>query len=95
MRTPTRPPSGATPRRLCLFAAYDADGVVDDYVVTYLRELSRHADVYYLADGVPEPGELAKIAHVTRGAWGVPHAAYDQPVDGVVTPSGIHTTSRS
>jgi 5-formyltetrahydrofolate cyclo-ligase len=25
----------------------------------------------------------------------VPHAAYDQPVDGVVTPSGIHTTSRS
>ncbi|MBD3947668.1 rhamnan synthesis F family protein [Nocardioides ganghwensis] len=76
-RTPTVPPAGTTPRRLCLFAAYDADGVVDDYVVTYLRELSRHADVYYLADGVLEPGELDKLADVTAGAWSVPHGGYD------------------
>jgi hypothetical protein len=76
-RTPTRPAAGTTPRRLCLFAAYDADGVVDDYVVTYLRELSRHADVYYLADGVLEPGELDKLADVTAGAWSVPHGGYD------------------
>jgi hypothetical protein len=74
-----RPPTRlhGTPRRVCLFAAYDRDGLVDDYVVDYLTELARHADVYYLADGVLEPGELDKIAHVTRGAWGVPHAAYD------------------
>jgi hypothetical protein len=76
-RTPTVPPAGTTPRRLCLFAAYDADGVVDDYVVTYLRELSRHADVHYLADGVLEPGELDKLADVTAGAWSVPHGGYD------------------
>lgn len=78
-RAATRPPTrlGPDPRRVCLFAAYDRDGIVDDYVVDYLTELSRHADVYYLADGVLEPGELAKIAHVTRGAWSVPHAAYD------------------
>ena len=45
--------------------------------MTYLRELARHADVYYLADGVLEPGELDKLADVTRGAWSVPHAGYD------------------
>lgn len=64
-------------RRICLYAAYDSDGIVDDYVVTYLRELSRHADVFYLADGVLEPGELDKLADVTRGAWSIPHGAYD------------------
>ncbi|HSU02213.1 MAG TPA: rhamnan synthesis F family protein [Nocardioides sp.] len=65
------------PRRVCLYAAYDSDGIVDDYVVTYLRELSRHADVFYLADGVLEPGELDKLADVTRGAWSIPHGGYD------------------
>lgn len=76
---PARPLSageGAS-RRVCLFAAYDQDGLVDDYVLTYLRELARHADVYYLADGVLEPGELDKLADITAGAWSVPHGGYD------------------
>ena len=43
---PARPrpdayPDGRTPRRACLFAGYDRDGIVDDYVVHYLRELAR------------------------------------------------------
>lgn len=77
--TPTRRPTTltGTPRRACLFAGYDRDGLVDDTVVHYLWELSRHADVFYLADGVLEPGELAKLADITKGAWSVPHAAYD------------------
>lgn len=76
-RSATRFEPGTAPRRICLFAAHDRDGIVDDYVVTYLRELSRHADVHYLADGVLEPGELAKLVDVTAGAWNVPHDGYD------------------
>ena len=78
-QTPLRPATrlNGTPNRVCLFAAYDRDGIIDDYVVDYLTELARHADVYYLADGVLEPGEVDKIANITKGAWGVPHAAYD------------------
>ena len=68
---------GRTPRRVCLFAAYDRDGIVDDYVVHYLRELSRFSDVFYLADGVLDPGELDKLEGVAQGAWSIPHAAYD------------------
>ncbi|MEO5661953.1 MAG: rhamnan synthesis F family protein [Nocardioides sp.] len=75
LRSPTR--LEGTPKRVCLFAAYDRDGLIDDYVVDYLTELARHADVYYLADGVLEPGEREKIAGITKGAWSVPHAAYD------------------
>src|SRR5690606_16794202 len=64
-------------RRICLFAAYDPDGLVDDYVVRYVRELSRHADVYYLADCAMAPGELDKLAQYVRGAWAERHGTYD------------------
>ncbi|GAA1521867.1 hypothetical protein GCM10009788_27170 [Nocardioides humi] len=78
--TPERHDSAALAegaRRICLYAAYDADGVIDDYVLHYLRELSRHADVYYLADGVMPRAELDKLADVTVAAWAIPHARYD------------------
>lgn len=64
-------------RRACLFAGYDPDGLVDDSVVDYLRELSRHADVWYLADCDMRPGQLEKLAGITRAAWAARHGAYD------------------
>jgi len=70
-----RLPAGA--RRAVLFAGYDQDGVVDDTVLAYLAELSRHADVFYLADGDLRAGELARLDGVTVGAWSVRHGAYD------------------
>ena len=67
----------SAPRRICLFAGYDADGLVDDYVVDYLRELSRHADIHYLADCDMQPGELEKLAPYTRTASAQRHGEYD------------------
>ena len=70
-RPAARPP--ATPRGNgragpACSPGYDRDGIIDDYVVHYLRELARHADVFYLADGVLEPGELDKLdGHRRRG----------------------------
>ncbi|MGH3588521.1 MAG: rhamnan synthesis F family protein, partial [Pseudonocardia sp.] len=64
-------------RRVCLFAGYDPQGIVDDYVVDYVRELARHADVYYMADGDMPPAELDKLADHTRGAWAQRHGEYD------------------
>lgn len=61
-------------RRICLFAGADPHGVIDETVVHYLRQLSRIADVYYLADGTMAPWELDKLADVTKGAWSVPHS---------------------
>ena len=67
----------SAPRRVCLFAGYDPDGRVDDYVVRYVRELSRHADVYYLADCWMPPEELARLAPFVKGAWAERHGTYD------------------
>ncbi len=67
----------SSPRRICLFAGYDSDGVVDDYVVDYLRELSRHADIHYLADCEMQAGELDKIADYVKSARAERHGEYD------------------
>jgi hypothetical protein len=75
--TPARYAPGERPSRICLFAGFDPHGLVDDYVVAYIRELSRFADVYYLADGYLKPGEIDKLADVTRGRWARSHGAYD------------------
>lgn len=80
---PYRPRAGATyqagqrVRRICLFAGYDPDGLVDEYVVAFVRELSRFADVYYLADCLMHEGELEKLEPYTRGRWAYRHGAYD------------------
>lgn len=80
---PQRPGTGAAlpkdkpVRRICLFAGYDVDGVIDDYVVDYLKELSRYADVYYLADCEMQAGQLESLADCTKGAWAFRHGDYD------------------
>lgn len=74
---PTRPGTDAPPRRICLFAGFDVDGVVDQTVLDYVADLSRFADVYYLADCVMEEGELDKLAPHVRGAWAIRHGRYD------------------
>lgn len=64
-------------RRICMFAGYDRDGIVDDYVVAYVRELAKHADVYYFADGDVAPAELEKLAPYVVSAWAEHHGEYD------------------
>jgi len=74
---PEPPAAGHAPRRVCLFAGYDGDGVIDDTVVTYLADLSRFADIYYLADCELADGQLERIAPYTKGAWSIRHGRYD------------------
>jgi hypothetical protein len=78
VRVPVEVPATVSEaRRICLFAAYDPQGVLDEYVLAYVRELSRHADVYYLFDGYLGADELGAVAAVAKGAWAVPHGRYD------------------
>ena len=79
---PELPPPPALPsdrpvRRACLLAGYDIDGIIDDYVIELVRELGRFCDVFYLADGMMAPGQLARLDGLTAGAWAVWHGEYD------------------
>jgi hypothetical protein len=75
---PAQPLSGDhQPRRACLFAGFDLDGVVDEATLAFVTELSRHSDVFVLYDGYVPPAELAKLTGIAAGAWAMRHGAYD------------------
>ncbi|UWF59415.1 rhamnan synthesis F family protein [Brucella sp. 2716] len=64
-------------KRLCLFGGYNSNHRIDDYVVYYISELARYADVYFFsADATPED-ELKKLDGVVKGRWSERHAKYD------------------
>ena len=64
-------------KRICLFAGYNADEVIEDYVVYLIEKLSLVSDVYYLADNNVKDEEIAKIAPYVKGAYGYKHGKYD------------------
>ena len=64
-------------KRICLFAGYDPHGMIDEYVLEYLRELSKFADIFYLADCRMQPGEMARLDGIVKQAWHSRHGEYD------------------
>ena len=64
-------------KRICLFAGYDSNNIIHDYVVYYLKELSTVADVYYMADNEISDDEKAKITPYVKEAYGFNHKKYD------------------
>ncbi len=64
-------------KRICLFAGYDSSGLIHDYVVNYVQELSEISDVYYLADCIMASSELAKLSSFTISAEAYRHEMYD------------------
>lgn len=64
-------------KRICLFAGYNYGDAVSSYVIAYLAELSRYADIYYMADGDLSAAARQSIAPYVKNAWGVRHGRYD------------------
>lgn len=67
----------SAPKRICLFAGYDSDGIIDDVVIEFISEMAKFADVYYLADCSMPKTELNKLQEITKGAWAERHGRYD------------------
>ena len=53
-------------RRICLFAGYDKDNQIQDYVVYLIKELAKISEVYFMGNGRFSPDELFKIAPYTQ-----------------------------
>ncbi|ACN85120.1 rhamnan synthesis F family protein [Brachyspira hyodysenteriae] len=62
---------------LALFAGYDKDNIIDDYVVFYIEKLKKVADIIYVSDCNMNENELNKISdyciHIINGR----HEEYD------------------
>ena len=64
-------------KRLAIFAGYDKDNIIDDYVLFYLKELNKLADIIYVADCEMPESELNKVKDYTIKAIGERHGEYD------------------
>lgn len=65
------------PRRLFIFAAYDAGGMVGPSLLWYLEALSRCGDIVLAADTDFRDGELEKLKGLCLHAEGCAHGEYD------------------
>ena len=65
-------------KRICLFAGYNSDGNVDQYVYDYLEELSKYADIYYMAEG-PTAGDtdIDVLLNYCKNIYFIDHGKYD------------------
>ena len=65
-------------KRLVIFAHYDKDEVIDEYVVQYLRELKKFAsDIVFVSDGYLKSDEIEKIQPLVSEVIAQKHREYD------------------
>ena len=64
-------------KRLAIFAGYDKDNIIDDYVVYYIKELKRIADIIYVSDCEMSDNEFKKINDCCLHIISEKHGEYD------------------
>jgi lipopolysaccharide biosynthesis protein len=64
-------------KRITLFAGYNINNRIEDYVVYAIKALKRFSDVHYLADSYIPQSELEKIKPYTTSASAIEHGEYD------------------
>ena len=64
-------------KRLFLFAGYDANGIIDDAMIFYIRALSIHGDVIVCMDSTCKKSESDKLKKYTIKTITERHGEYD------------------
>lgn len=64
-------------KRLSLFAHWDPDSIIDDYVIYYINELNRVSDVIFYSDSNLSDKELSKLDGITIKYGSGKHGEYD------------------
>ncbi len=63
--------------RLFLFASYDRDAIIDDYVIYYLAELSKLGDIIFVTDNDNSDAQAKKVKPYTIHQIIGKHGEYD------------------
>lgn len=64
-------------KRLAIFASYDSKEKINDYVIYYLKELSKVSDIIFVADNFLSETEKEKIHSLTIHIIAERHGEYD------------------
>lgn len=62
---------------MCLFAGYNYNNIISNYVVKYLEELNQYCDIYYCCDNIIASKETNKIAPFVKKIIAKKHGGYD------------------
>ena len=64
-------------KRLVIFAGYDQDSIMDDYVIYFIKELKKIADIIYVSNCYFDEKELNKISNYCIATICEPHGEAD------------------
>ena len=64
-------------KRLFIFAGYDRDGIIDDALVYYIKQLNKFGDIILCMDCDCKNNELDKVNKYCLTAMGTRHGEYD------------------
>ncbi len=65
-------------KRLCVFAHFDKDNLIDDYVIFYLRALKKICEyIVFVSDCDLATSELLKLSNITEHVIAGRHGEYD------------------
>ena len=64
-------------KRLFLFAGYDANGIIDDALIHYIKTLSKMGDIVFCMDSICKKSEITKIKPFVLHAIATRHGEYD------------------
>ncbi|MEI0532267.1 rhamnan synthesis F family protein [Brachyspira pilosicoli] len=64
-------------KRLVILAGYDKDNIIDDYVVYFIKELKKIADIIYVSNCYFNEKELSKISNYCIATICEPHGESD------------------
>lgn len=68
----------STARRIVLFAHFDRDGIIDDYVIYYLRSLAKVSNrILFMSDCELRDGEGEKLRGIAELVFAAHHEEYD------------------
>lgn len=64
-------------KRVTIFAHYDKDDVIDDYVIRYLKALKKLSNIIFVSDSDLPEVQLAKIKDIVMESCAKKHGEYD------------------
>lgn len=64
-------------KRLAIFAGYNEENIIEDYVIYYIKELKKIADIIYVSNCYFDNNELNKISEYCLEMICKPHGEYD------------------
>lgn len=64
-------------KRICLFAGFNNNGILSDYVLFYLKNLARLSEIHYCSDCELSANDYARLSKICKSVRGSKHGKYD------------------